>query len=72
MSPVVRVTTEAGIEVRDCFRSLAYILVLRKQTNKKNVINFLNPLQYSCLGNSMDRGNWRGTVHGSQDSDMME
>ena len=23
-----------------------------------------NPLQYSCLGNSMDRGDWRATVHG--------
>ena len=23
-----------------------------------------NPLQYSCLGNSMDRGSWRATVHG--------
>ena len=22
-----------------------------------------NPLQYSCLGNSMDRGSWRATVH---------
>ena len=22
-----------------------------------------NPLQYSCLGNPMDRGAWRGTVH---------
>ena len=22
-----------------------------------------NPLQYSCLGNSMDRGNWQTTVH---------
>ena len=22
-----------------------------------------NPLQYSCLGNSMDRGTWRSTVH---------
>ena len=21
-------------------------------------------LQYSCLGNSMDRGDWRATVHG--------
>ena len=21
-----------------------------------------NPLQYSCLGNPMDRGAWRGTV----------
>ena len=23
-----------------------------------------NPLQYSCLGNSMDRGAWRATVNG--------
>ena len=23
-----------------------------------------NPLQYSCLGNSMDRGAWRALVHG--------
>jgi len=23
-----------------------------------------NPLQYSCLGNFMDRGAWQATVHG--------
>ena len=23
-----------------------------------------NPLQYSCVGNPMDRGAWRATVHG--------
>ena len=23
-----------------------------------------NPLQYSCLGNPMDRGAWRATAHG--------
>ena len=23
-----------------------------------------NPLQYSCLGNSMERGAWQATVHG--------
>ena len=23
-----------------------------------------NPLQYSCLGNPIDRGAWRATVHG--------
>ena len=27
-----------------------------------------NPLQYSCLGNSMDRGGWRATVHGVEKS----
>ena len=30
-----------------------------------------NPLQYSCLGNSMVRGAWRATVHGvAKESDM--
>ena len=26
-----------------------------------------NPLQYSCLENSMDRGAWWATVHGATD-----
>ena len=30
-----------------------------------------NPLQYFCLENSMNRGSWRATVHGSE-SDMTE
>ena len=25
-----------------------------------------NPLQYSCLGNPMDRGGWQAVVHGWQ------
>ena len=25
-----------------------------------------NPLLYSCLKNSMDRGAWQATIHGSQ------
>ena len=24
-----------------------------------------NPLQYPCVGNPMDRGAWRATVHGA-------
>ena len=28
-----------------------------------------NPLQYSCLGDPMDRGAWRATVHGVAESD---
>ena len=28
------------------------------------------PLQYSCLGNPMDRGAWRAAVHGVSESDM--
>ena len=31
-----------------------------------------NPLQYSCLENSMDRGTWRATVHGVTGSDRTE
>ena len=31
-----------------------------------------NPLQYSCLGNPMDRGVWWATVHGVTESDMTE
>ena len=29
-----------------------------------------NPLQYSCLKNSMDRGAWWATVHGVAKSQM--
>ena len=29
-----------------------------------------NPLQYSCLGNPMDREAWRATVHGVTESHM--
>ena len=28
-----------------------------------------NPLQYSCLGNPMDRGGWRATAHGTAELD---
>ena len=31
-----------------------------------------NPLQYSCLKNSMDRGNWWATVHVVAESDTTE
>ena len=29
-----------------------------------------NPLQYLCLENPMDRGDWQATVHGVTESDV--
>ena len=31
-----------------------------------------NPLQYSCLEDSTDRGAWQATVHGMAEMDMAE
>ena len=31
-----------------------------------------NPLQYSCLENSMDRGSGQATVHGIEELDTIE
>ena len=31
-----------------------------------------NPLQYSCLGNPMDRGAWQATVHRITELDTTE
>ena len=30
-----------------------------------------NPLQYSCLGNPMERGVWQATVYGEREGDQM-
>jgi len=35
-------------------------LGLARYPGEENV----NPLQYSCMGNPMDRGDWWATVHG--------
>ena len=43
-------------------RDLGLVPGLGRSSGEGNGI----PLQYSCLKNSMDRGAWRATVHGSQ------
>ena len=30
----------------------------------------VTPLQYSCLRNALDRGDWKATVHGTEESDI--
>ena len=40
-----------------------YILIVLKKKKKIGEGNG-NPLQYSCLENSMDRGAWQAIVHG--------
>ena len=45
---------------------MGLILGLGKSSGKENG----NPLQYSCLGNPIDRGAWQAIVHGvSKESD---
>jgi len=43
-------------------RRFAFNPWVRKIHGEKND----NPLQYSALGNPMERGAWQATVHGSQ------
>ena len=46
--------------------AVGFDLWVRKIPGERNG----NAVQYSCLGNSMDRGAWRATVHGvTKDSD---
>ena len=43
------------------YGNMSLILRLRRSPGEGNGY----PLQYSCLGNPMDRGAWRATVHGA-------
>jgi len=38
------------------------------ESGKSPAVGNGNPLQYSCLENSMDRGAWWATVHGLEQS----
>ncbi len=48
-------------------------LVLIPGSGRSPQVGNSNPLQYSCLENSMDRGTWQATVHGvTKESDTTE
>ena len=51
-----------------CVRDLDSIPGLGRGPGERNG----NPLQYSCLENSMDRGTWRAMVHGVAEFDLPE
>ena len=50
------------IESTSSVGNLGSILLLGRSAGEENGY----PLQYSCLENSMDRGDWQPTVPGSQ------
>ena len=62
---LVAQTVESAFDAGD----LASIPGLGRSSEEENG----NPLQYSCLENSMDRGDWQATVHGvAKESDTTE
>ena len=62
-SQVVLVVKNPTANARDV-RDAGSIPVLRRSLGEENGI----PLQYSCLGNPMDRGAWQSTVHSVTES----
>ena len=54
--PVVKNTSANAGDTRDA------VLILGSGRSPKGGNG--NPVPYSCLGNPMDRGSWRATVHG--------
>ena len=55
-------TTITGLSLHDLFSRISLLLLPREGNG--------NPLQYSCVGNPMDRGAW--WVHGVAKSDRTE
>ena len=41
-----------------------WLVIVRSILSMVSRRNLEYPLQYSCLENSMDRGDWQATVHG--------
>ena len=65
VAPVVKNPSANSGDVRDAslipeLGRAGLIPELGRSPREGNV----NPLQYSCLGNPRDRGNWQATVHG--------
>ena len=56
--PGVSVIKNLPVNARDT-RDVGWIPGLRRSPGEENG----NPLQYSCLGNPMDRRAWRATVY---------
>ena len=59
---------------RFSFRSGHFLRIyfFESKASKSSGEGHRNPLQYSCLENSMDRGAWRPIAHGVAESDLTE
>ena len=66
-SQVVLVVKNLSADVRD-IRDVGLLPRLGRSSRGRHG----NPLPYSCLENSMDRGAWWATVHGRTESNMTD
>ena len=59
---------EPACQRRECLRAVAFIPGSERSPGEGSG----SPLQYSCLGNPVDREAWRATVHRVTESDRTE
>ena len=62
--------TPVALSVKNLLAMQAGDLGLIPGTGRSPGEGNVNPLQYSCLGNLMDRGNWQASVHRVAESDL--
>ena len=62
--------TPVALSVKNLLAMQAGDLGLIPGTGRSPGEGNVNPLQYSCLGNLMDRGDWQASVHRVAESDL--
>ena len=67
LPPVTRRASQVALAVKDWPANAGHVGLIPGLRRSPGVENG-NILQYSCLENSMDRGAWRATAHGTEKS----